>query len=102
MAMVVGGAVLRGRPADVRPWLALATATGIGLLAIEVKHGREWPWQGRGVLAMAHVGALALLPLPRYCAVGALLALLLGAVGSHMPRRWRKWSFRLGKVVDDD
>ncbi len=58
MAGVVGGAWLGASHADIRPWAALTALTGLGLVATEVAHGREWPFQGRGVASILQAGQL--------------------------------------------
>ena len=45
--------------------------------------------------------ALALVVVPPASGrVATMAALTLGAVGSHLPRSLRKWSFRHNRVVD--
>jgi hypothetical protein len=94
MAALTGG-VAFGVPA---PSLSDATlftvATGAALLLSEMSHGKGWLVEGRGILALAHValaGALFAAGQPR---AGAAAALVVGAVGSHLPKALRKWSFR--------
>lgn len=101
MSVVVGGAWTGAAGATLRPWFVATTVTGLTLVALEIGHGREWPWQGRGVLALAHVAVLGLAALPGGVPAGTMAALVLGMAGSHMPRAWRKWSFRRGAAVDD-
>ena len=101
MAVFVGGVFAATPDASIRVWRLLAFATGAALLASELSHGRQWIYQGRGVVALAHVGVLALLGVggvdDRYVCVAALV---IGSIGSHMPRSLRKWSFRHGRVLD--
>ena len=98
MAVLVGGAWY-GVPASALRTGLLATAlTGAALLASEASHSRHWIYQGRGLLVLAHLGAFGL---AYTLGFGALMAaLVIGAVGSHLPRSFRKWSLRHRAVVD--
>ena len=91
MAGYLGGR-LAGRDRGSR-WRLATTLTGAALLATEISHSRHWPTEGRGLMAIAHIG---LLPLghvhPRAGVPVAIAALLVGAVGSHLPKSIRKWS----------
>jgi hypothetical protein len=101
MAIVVGGSWLGAPGAALRTWGIATALTGLALAVIEIGHGREWPWQGRGVASLAHVSVLVLLAVPGAAPAATMAALVLGMAGSHMPRAWRKWSFRLRAVIDD-
>lgn len=99
MAVFVG-AVFAGVPDPSRAWRWLAFASGAALLVTEVTHGRDWLWQGRGVATVAHVAVLALLAVEGMERWAVAAAVVVGSVGSHMPRSLRKWSFRHGRVVE--
>jgi hypothetical protein len=99
MSLVVGGLYFAVPPASLRSWIALTAVSGAGLLASEMSHSRHWVYQGRGLAAIAHVAALALLVVGASRAAAAL-ALVLGAVGSHLPKKVRKWSLRHRAVVE--
>jgi hypothetical protein len=100
MAVLVGGAYFAAADPALHAWRALTGITGVALLATEVRHSRHWVYQGRGVVTLLHVAALALLFVPGAGRVATMTALALGAVGSHLPRSVRKWSFRHRRVVD--
>jgi hypothetical protein len=100
MAALSGGLAFEVPAAALRPWLVLTFATGGGLLLSEASHGRHWACQGRGLFAMAHVGSLALLSALHLPRAAAATALVVGAVGSHLPRSIRKWSLRHRQVID--
>lgn len=101
MAVLVGGTHFSVQAPALHPWRAATAGTGLALLVLEASHSRHWAYQGRGVLALLHVAALALLLVPALGGGAALAAALgLGAVGSHLPRALRKWSFRHGRVVE--
>ena len=84
-------------------WRLATTVTGAALLATEAAHSRHWPYQGRGLLAMAHIGILPLGHLAARAGMPvAIAALVIGAVASHLPRSMRKWSLRHRRVVADE
>ncbi len=100
MAALSGGLAFDAPSAALRPWLVLTFATGGGLLLSEASHSRHWAYQGRGLFAMAHVGSLALLSALHLTRAGAAVALVIGAVGSHLPKSVRKWSLRHRQVIE--
>lgn len=98
MALVLGGHHF-GAASSLRAWYVLTALTGVALLVSEASHSRHWIHQARGVVALAHVGVLALLAVaPAPVALAA--ALVIGSIGSHLPRTVRKWSFRHRRVVE--
>jgi hypothetical protein len=101
MAVLVGGVVLAAPAPTLHAWRVLTAATGLVLLALEASHSRHWVYQGRGILTILHLSSPALLLLPAVTGRAAIVAALgLGAVGSHLPRAARKWSFRHRRVVE--
>jgi hypothetical protein len=100
MAAFVGGTFAVTPDASIRTWRLLAFANGAALLASELSHGRHWIYQGRGVIALAHIGVLALLAVDGMDRYACAAAVVIGSIGSHMPRSLRKWSFRHRRVVD--
>ncbi len=101
MALLVGGRHFGVEHASLRLWHALTALTGVVLLASEAAHSRHWVYQARGVIALAHVGAVALIAAaPAMARPAIAAALIIGSVGSHLPRTIRKWSFRHRRIVD--
>lgn len=100
MAVVVGGLHFSAPGSSLRTWKVVTVATGVALLASEISHSRHWIYQGRGVLAIAHVAPLALLAVDGIERVALAGALIIGALGSHLPRSVRKFSLRHGRVVE--
>ena len=88
-------------PADkLRVWRYLTDVTGVALLVSETRHSRNWPHQGRGLTTMAHMGVLVSGHLwPRLAKAAPVAAMLIGSVGSHLPRSVRKWSLLRGEVL---
>ncbi len=100
-SVLFGGAVCGVPFYQLFLWHYLAIGTGCTLIASEVYHSRHWPYQGRGVMAIIHVGLLGLIHLRPDLLVPVLTTVLVfGMVGSHMPKNLRYWSFVHGRVVD--
>jgi hypothetical protein len=101
MAVVVGAVELGAPPPVHHAWRAATAGTGLALLAVEASHSPHWAYQGRGVFTLLHVATLGLFLVPALGGRTAVVAALaLGAIGSHLPRALRKWSFRHRRVVD--
>jgi hypothetical protein len=94
MAVVTGGLAFGVPAAALRLGAILTAASGAALLLSEMSHGRGWVAEGRGLLALAHVAAVGALAAAGWPAAGVAVALVLGAVGSHLPRSLRRWSLR--------
>lgn len=100
MAVFVGGVWLEVPAPALAGWRAAAIGTGLLLLASEVSHEpRRWAWQASGLAVILHTAALALLAVDGRVATG--LALVIGAAGSHAPKRIRRWSLREGAAKRD-
>jgi hypothetical protein len=98
MALLVGGAWYGVPDAALRGGLVAVVLSGAGLVVSEASHSRHWVYQGRGLLVLAHLAAAGL---AGALGPGALLAaLVVGAVGSHLPKNLRAWSLRHGAVVE--
>ena len=99
MALVLGAAAFGAPPEALRTWLAATALSGAALVVVEARHSRHWVYQARGLLVLLHVAALGAYRLG--AGAGALAAaLVVGAVGSHLPRSLRKWSVRHRAVVE--
>ena len=101
MALLVGGLHFGASSASLRPWHVLTAVTGVALLASEASHSRHWVHQARGVVALVHVGVVALIAVaPGMAGFAIVAALIIGSIGSHLPRTVRKWSLRYRRVLD--
>ena len=101
MALYAGGLFFEVAYPLLFPWLVCTVAAGLGLLSIEVSHSRHWVYQGRGVMTLAHIGAFGLIYLCGPLLPALVMAtIILGSVGSHMPRALRKWSFVHRQVLE--
>jgi hypothetical protein len=97
------GTLLQGRREGRDQWRLATTITGAALLATEASHTRHWPYQGRGLLSIAHIGVLLLGHVSNRAGTPvAIAALVIGAVASHLPRSIRKWSLVHRRVVADE
>jgi hypothetical protein len=99
-SIYVGGRLWDVPPERLRLWRHLTTATGVALLVSEARHSPNWAHQGRGLTTMAHLGAL--IPghvWPRLAKAAPIVAMAIGSIGSHLPRKVRKWSVLKGKVM---
>jgi hypothetical protein len=98
MAVLAGGAWLGAPAGDLRAAAVATAVSGLGLAVSEASHSRHWIYQGRGLFVLAHLGVAAL--------VGALGpaalmgALVVGTIGSHLPKGLRAWSLRHRAIVD--
>lgn len=101
MALLVGGHHFGAASASLRAWYLLTAVTGVALLAIEASHSRHWIHQARGVVALVHVALFALAAAaPADARAAFWAALIIGSIGSHLPRTVRKWSLRHRRVLD--
>jgi len=101
MALLMGGRYFEAASTSLRPWLVLTVVTGAVLLASEASHSRHWIHQARGVIGLAHVGVAALIAIvPDRASIGLAAAMIVGSVGSHLPKTVRKWSLRDRRVLD--
>lgn len=91
MALAVGAARWAHGSGGEGRWLVAAALTGAGLLVVEAWASRGWVVQVRGLAALAHMGVAGLAHLGAGSR-GLLVALVIGAVGSHLPKGLRKWS----------
>ncbi len=99
IGVLLGGAVFQAPLPDLHRIAHWVVLTGLGLVATELHHSLRWPHEGRGLLALSHMLPLALLHLwPAHCVEMLWLAVVIGAIGSHMPRHLRHWSLVYGKV----
>ncbi len=97
MAVLVGGIWVGAPRPELLRWGAAVVVTGLLLLASEVSHDpRAWPLQASALAVLAHVAAMGLMVVDRRAATA--LALVIGAAGSHAPKRLRKWSLLGGRA----
>ncbi|APG25011.1 hypothetical protein [Syntrophotalea acetylenica] len=99
--VMLGGVIFNQPLSDLHFWGRLTVVTGLGLVASELYQTRHWPYQGAGIMAMLHVGCVFLLHLWLQFAEQLLwAAMIIGATGSHMPRKYRHWSLLHRRVLE--
>ena len=83
------------------PALYLTIASGIGLIAIEVYViGLYWLFLGKGIMVLLKLAILLAVPsFWEYRLLFVLSVVVIASVGSHMPARYRHYSFLHGRVV---
>jgi hypothetical protein len=100
-SVLLGGAVLQVPMTQLFIWHNLTISTGCALVISEVYHCRHWLYQGRGAMALIHIGLLGGIHLrPDMITPILITVLVFGVVGSHMPKNLRYWSFVHRRVVD--
>jgi hypothetical protein len=101
ISVLFGGSVFRIPADQLVPWQRLAMTTGVMLIVSEIIHHTHWPTQIRGLMVFIHAGLLGLAIFRPDLAVLFLSAsLVLGLVGSHLPKKIRYWSFVLRRVEE--
>ncbi len=99
--ILLGGAVFEAPLVPLHHYALLVVVTGCGLIATELHHSLRWPHEGRGLAALGHMLPVVLLHLwPAYCVEMVWIAMVIGAVGSDMPRVFRHCSLLYGKVAE--
>lgn len=96
VSILFGGAVFKIPIDQLAPFRHLTAITGTLLIVSEIFHRPHWPTQIRGLMVFIHAGLLGLVIfLPELTVVWLSAALVLGIVGSHMPKKFRHWSYIL-------
>ena len=94
----VGGVLIGGHVFDIAPerllvWLYLTIVTGAVLVVLEARPRWRWLHENRGVMTIAKLLLLLLIPwLWPYRAWLLAAVIVLASVGSHMPARFRYYS----------
>lgn len=81
--------------------LYFTIGSGVGLLAMEIRAtGLGWFFMGKGMQVLIKLAILMAVPFLWAYRVPLLLAIVvIASVGSHMPSRYRHYSFQYGGVV---
>ncbi len=93
--VLFGGHVFGITPRPLLPWLYWTVATGALLAVLEAYPSWHWIIEGRGVLVIAKV-LLTCSVVWFWDQRAAILAavIVIGCIGSHMPRRLRYYSLK--------
>lgn len=95
IGVLLGGHVF-GVPAErLEPWLWGTIGTGVLLIVPEIYPSLDWFAQGGGIALLIKLAVLLLVPVAWDARVPILFVVLaIASVGSHMPGRFRHYSFR--------
>jgi hypothetical protein len=100
--ILFGGHVFEIPAAQLLVWLYATILTGAALVFLEAYSHSRWLYQGRGVAVMAKLLLLCLIPwLWDYRVPILAVVVVIASVGSHMPARFRYYSFVHGRVVEE-
>lgn len=99
--MLLGGHTFGVDAEKLLPSLWLTILSGIGLIALEVyAAGLYWLFLGKGIMVLVKLGLLLLVPIFWEQGLGLLLlVVVIASVGSHMPARFRHYSFVHRRVI---
>jgi len=102
MGILLGGHTF-AVDADRLVWaLWFTVGTGLALVALESEGRLSWLHQARGVMNLAKVCLLLLVPLAWGARLPILLTVVvLGSVASHMPKRFRHYSLLQRRVIQE-
>ena len=100
MGILLGGHAFDVPKADLETSHWWCIATGIVLLALESGVGLLWFHQGRGLMTLAKMALIGLVPFFwDYRLPILLLVVVIASVGSHMPARFRYYSVLRREVI---
>ena len=100
--LLVGGHTFNVEPPRLVALLYLTVGSGLGLVLLELYRSCDWVYQGMGALVMVKTAITAMAGVWWEQRVALLfLVVVLGSVGSHMPSRYRHYSFIHGWVLPD-
>jgi hypothetical protein len=100
MGVLLGGHAFDVAAERLHPALAATIVSGVVLAALETGVSTLWFHQGRGLMTLAKLGLLFLVPFCWAYRLPILLAVVvLASVGSHMPARWRYYSIVYQQVL---
>jgi hypothetical protein len=82
------------------PSLAITVASGAALIGLELYQNVHWLFLGKGLVVLAKLALLLLVPLFWEARVLLLLAVVaLASIGAHMPARFRHYSVLHRRVL---
>jgi len=100
--LLVGGHAFNVEPPRLVALLYLTVGSGLGLILLELYRSCDWVYQGMGALVIVKTVITAMAGVGWEQRVAMLfLVVVLGSVGSHMPSRYRHYSFVHGRVLPD-
>ena len=100
VGILLGGHAFEVSAVRLLPWLYVSIVSGAGLIGLELYSSCKWLYQGKGVLVLLKLLLIAAVAVCWEQRLWLLLAaLVLGSVGSHMPGRFRYYSFIHRRVI---
>lgn len=91
--VLAGGHAFHVDAGLILPWTWAAVLTGVLLMIIEAYPTWRYVLEGRGLMVAAKLILLCLIPVAWSYRVPILIAvMIIGSVGSHMPRKYRHYS----------
>jgi len=97
ISILVGGHAFGASVDQLRPLLVGAIGSGVGMATIETYPSLEVFHQGWGLLLLFKLALLCVIPFAWSYRLPILIAvMIIGSVGSHMPRKFRHYSFIYG------
>jgi hypothetical protein len=97
IAILVGGHAFGASAEQLRPFLYGAIATGIGMVGVDAYPSLEFLHQGWGLFLLFKLALLCVIPFAWKYRLPILIAvIIIGSVGSHMPRKFRHYSLIYG------
>ena len=100
ISVLVGGHGFGAPAAALLPWLYVAVATGLGMIFYEAYPSMDFLFEGWGLMLMAKLALLCLIPFAWRLRFPILLAVVaIAAIASHLPRRYRHYSVRYRRVL---
>ncbi len=101
-SILVGGHAFNAPANQLRPMLWLLIASGGGMIFLEAYPTMTFMFEGWGLLLLAKLALLCLVPFAWNLRLPLLIAVVvLASVGSHMPGRMRHYSLLQRKVRKD-
>ena len=98
---VFGGFVFQVEKGRLLTWLYLSLFTGLCLVVVEAYPSCRWFFQGRGVVVLVKLALLFCIPwLWNYRIPLLVTVIVIASVGSHMPGRFRYYSFVHRRVLE--
>ena len=93
ICMLVGGHAFNAPADQLRAFLYIAIASGIGMASVEAYPSFQSLFEGWGVLLFLKIAILCVVPFAWKYRFPLLIAVvIIGSVGSHMPKKLRHYS----------
>jgi hypothetical protein len=97
ISILVGGHAFGASADQLRPLLIGAMATGVGMITVDAYPTFQFWHQGWGLFTLFKLALLCVIPFAWSYRLPILIAVVvLGSVGSHLPKRFRHYSLIYG------